>query len=344
MNRAGSIALAPLSVLYGAGIKTRRALYQRGLLRAHNLGVPVISVGNLTTGGTGKTPLVEWIAAEINRRERRVCIVTRGYRRSNPAERVIVSDGQEILADIERAGDEPLLLAEQLKGRAAVICDRDRVAAARWAIENLHSEVLILDDGFQHLRIARDLDIVTVDATNAFGNGQLLPAGILREPIAGLARADCVVMTRADLANDVANLQKNIETVTHGCSVFRSRMKSIGLRPVHATDAYTKGQPVAVMCAVGNPKSFFAQLRGDGHNLCHTRAFRDHHRYTQNDIDQFLAAARARGAQTVFTTAKDEVKLRSLRFDLPCYAIDVAIEIEDDERLQRLIDQALRIG
>jgi tetraacyldisaccharide 4'-kinase len=344
MNRAGSIALAPISVLYGAGMKTRRALYRGGLLRARDLGVPVISVGNITTGGTGKTPLVEWIAAEINRRGRRVCIATRGYRRSNPADRVVVSDGQEILADVKRAGDEPLLLAERLKGRAAVICDSHRVAAARWAIERLQTEVVILDDGFQHLRVARDLDIVTVDATNPFGNGRLLPAGILREPIAELARADCVVMTRADLANDVAGLQKNIERVTHGRPVFRSRMKSIGLRPIHATDTYTKEQPVAVMCAVGNPEAFFAQLRGDGHNLCHTKAFRDHHPYTQNDVDQFLAAAHVRGAETIFTTAKDEVKLRSLRFDLPCFVVDVAIEIEIEERLQSLIDHALRIA
>src|SRR5258708_3939351 len=163
MNPAAVIMLTPLSGLYGLAMKGRRALYQRGLFQVHKINAPVISVGSLTTGGTGKTPLVEWIARAMARREKRVCILTRGYGRQRPGRQVLVSNGAEILSDARETGDEPLVLAEKLKGEAAVICDADRVAAARWAIENLETELFVLDDGFQHLRLARDYNIVAID-------------------------------------------------------------------------------------------------------------------------------------------------------------------------------------
>src|SRR5216684_152482 len=161
MNSAATLALTPLGSLYGLAMKTRRAFYDSGRLRVHDLGVPVISVGNLTTGGTGKTPLVEWIARELAQTGRRVCILTRGYGRRNAGAQIIVSDGNEIISDAAQAGDEALLLAERLKGQAAVISAADRVSAACWAVENFHSNVFILDDGFQHLRVARNLNILT---------------------------------------------------------------------------------------------------------------------------------------------------------------------------------------
>jgi len=187
MNSAATLALTPLSSAYGLAMKARQALYRSGRFRVHDLGVPVISVGNLTTGGTGKTPLVEWIATELAQTGLRVCILTRGYGRRNAGTRVVVSDGNEIISDAARAGDEAALLAERLKGQGAVITDADRVSAARWAVENLQSDVFVLDDGFQHLRVRRDLDILTIDATNPWGNGRLLPSGILRESPAAIA-------------------------------------------------------------------------------------------------------------------------------------------------------------
>ena len=190
MNRAATVTLTPLSGLYGVAMKARRALYRRGVFHVHKAGVPVISVGNITTGGTGKTPLVEWIARALRRRQKRLCILTRGYGRQHGGRRVLVSNGSEIFADARDAGDEPLLLAEKLKGEAAVICDADRVAAARWATENLGTDLFILDDGFQNMRLARDCNIVAIDATNPWGNRRLLPAGTLRESPRQLARAD----------------------------------------------------------------------------------------------------------------------------------------------------------
>lgn len=347
MNPAVTLALTPLGSLYGVAMKARRALYRSGRFQIHGLGVPVISVGNLTTGGTGKTPLVEWIARELARTGKRVCILTRGYGRRRAGTRVIVSDGNEILADAALAGDEPLLLAESLKGLAAVISDGDRVSAARWALEHFHNDVFVLDDGFQHLRVARNLNILTVDATNPWGNGKLLPAGILRESRAELTRADCIVITRADDPDASAELRRELAAKNNDCPVFSSRMRLVGLRAVQASP----GQPLipgeeirasraAAFCGLGNPESFFSLLRRGGYQLVHTQTFRDHHSYTQTDVDRVERESIKRGAQILLTTAKDEVKLRSPKFELPCYTADIAIEIENHEKLSELIAAA----
>jgi tetraacyldisaccharide 4'-kinase len=327
-------------------MKARRELYSSGRFGVHELGAPVISVGNLTTGGTGKTPLVEWIAGELAQTGRRVCILTRGYGRRNAAARVIVSDGNEVNADASQTGDEPLLLAENLKGRAAVISDADRVAAARWAIENLHIDVFILDDGFQHLRVARNLDIVTLDATNPWGNGKVLPAGVLRESPTELKRADCIVITRADDSEFTAELQPKVALLSKGRPVFSSRMRLSGLRAVSATQAVIetdkiKTSRIAAFCALGNPESFFSMLQRSGYQTTHTRVFRDHHLYSQRDIDHVVRESVAHGVQALLTTAKDEVKLRSFKFGLPCYAVDIALEIDNQNELRELITAAV---
>ena len=346
MNRAAIIALSPLSALYGVAMKARFALYQRELIQVHKIGVPVISVGNITTGGTGKTPLVEWIARALARREKHVCILTRGYGRQPPGGRVLVSDGDEILSDARVTGDEPLLLAERLKGEATVICDADRVAGARWAMENIDTNLFILDDGFQHMGLARDLNIVVVDATNPWGNGRLLPAGNLRESPHQLARADCIVITRADDVTQTEVLKSEIDQLSKGRPVFLSRMRIDGLRTLSTLEEGAavedlKHVPVAAFCGVGNPESFFAQLRRDGYTLCHTRTFPDHHCCTQNEINTLVSQSSARGAHALLTTAKDEVKLRSLKFEMPCYVVDVTIEIENESELLVLIDKAI---
>ena len=172
--------LPPLSVVYGAVTVLRTAAYEKGLFKTTRLPVPVISIGNITVGGTGKTPLVEWVSRTIASEGRKVCILTRGYGRRNARNRILVSDGTDVLADVEQSGDEPLWLAQTLKGVAAVICDADRAAAGRWAIRNLGVDVFVLDDGFQHLQLERDLNILAIDATDPWGGGRMLPHGWLR--------------------------------------------------------------------------------------------------------------------------------------------------------------------
>lgn len=325
------------------------ALYRSGRLKTHRAGGPVLSVGNITTGGTGKTPLVEWVARAASEGGRRVCVLTRGYGREDVSERVVVSDGEGLLADAREGGDEPRLLAENLLGTAAVVSDRDRVKAARWAAENLRSEVFVLDDGFQHLRLARELDIVTVDATAPWGGGQLLPRGRLREPPEGLARAGCVVITRADLASDLGALRAEVERLSDGrAAVITSRVKTVGLAPLAPSSPPTVlesaavGQPIAAFCAVGNPWAFFKQLRKDGHELCHTRVFADHHVFTQRDVDAVTREAERCGARGLLTTAKDAVKLRSLAFALPAYVVEIGLEFDEEETLRGLVREAIK--
>lgn len=345
MNRAATVALLPLGGLYGAAMKARRGLYRRGWLRAQNLGVPVISVGNLTMGGTGKTPLVEWIAAKLAAENRRVCILTRGYGRANSKQRVIVSDGTEVLSDAVNAGDEALLLAERLNGRVAVISDADRVSAARWAIQKLGSEVFVLDDGFQNLGLARSLNIVVVDASNPWGNRHLLPAGILREPLRELARADCIVLTRVDDSDQTSELEDEISKLSKS-PIFHSHTNILSLRPINIASKSprleeVRSAKVAAFCGIGNPRSFFTLLGRNGYQLTHTKTFSDHYTYSQTDIDRVVRDSVAAGAQALLTTSKDEVKLRSLGFDLPCYAVDIAIEIAEEDQFLSLIETSL---
>ncbi|HEX8138356.1 MAG TPA: tetraacyldisaccharide 4'-kinase [Pyrinomonadaceae bacterium] len=348
MTSKGAFILSPLGALYSAGVRARLALYKRGLLPTYQIAAPVLSVGNITVGGTGKTPLVAWLARRVRARyDKRVCILTRGYGRADERRRVLVSDGTRILADAREGGDEPLLLAESLVGSAAVLSEADRLAAALWAQENLHSELFILDDGFQHLRLERDLDIVTVDATNPFGGGRLLPRGRLREPLAGLKRAGLIVLTRADQAQDIERLRGELERLSGGRPLFCSRAKTRALRPLGPTDGPIDAdtllpQPVAAFCAIGNPSAFFAHIRSDGHRLAHTRAFADHHVYSQRDAEALGHQARSVGAQLLITTAKDAVKLAGLRFDLPCYVLEIELELADEEGLLGLVDRAVR--
>ena len=348
MTRASSIILPPLGALYGAITETRLALYRRGILNISRLDAPVISIGNITTGGTGKTPLVEYIARALAAEGRQVCILTRGYGRQNQKARVLVSDAQKVLAGEKEAGDEPFLLAENLQGIAAVISDADRFAAGQWAIRELGSEVFILDDGFQHLRLARNLNVAMIDATNPWGDGQLLPRGRLRERRGGLARADCILITRADQAEDVESLRGELDKVSNHRPLFTSVMRVRGLRkfdqPLPTNAARAKPEiepPVAAFCAIGNPGAFMDQIRNAGYELVGASVFPDHHRYDQRDVGSIIEKARKEGAKSLITTAKDAVKLRGLAFDFSCYVLDIEIRIDDESRFKEMIRAAI---
>jgi tetraacyldisaccharide 4'-kinase len=354
-----SFALAPLAFVYGALTRARARLYQSGLLKTERVGAPVISVGNLTAGGTGKTPLVEWVARVVASEGLCPCVLTRGYGREDEARRVVVSDGESVLASVRESGDEPLLLAESLAGVASVVCDRDRVGAARWAQEHLGAQAFVLDDGFQHMRIARDLDIVTLDATAPWGGGHMLPRGLLREPAEALARADCVVVTRSDLAPDIESLRAEVTRLTDA-RIIVSRVRTRGLRRIDDADstrdaatqeenAHTSVEnlvvagPVAAFCAVGNPRAFFEQLRREGFDLRHTRSFPDHHAYARAEVETFAREAASKGALALLTTAKDAVKLRAQAFPLPCYVVEIELEFDDEDLLRRLVKDVLAV-
>ena len=343
MSPLASILLPPLSAIYSVVTRARVSGYRRGWFAVSKLAAPVISVGNLTTGGTGKTPLVEWVCNAVAREtEKRVCVLTRGYGRTDPQSQVVVSDRTKLLASAREAGDEPYLLGQNLIGIAAVISNPNRLAAGEWAIKNLGSEVFVLDDGFQHLKLARDLDIVTIDATNPWGGGRLLPYGRLREPRAALSRADCVVVTRNDQVDDTATTTDTIQRLAGAITILSSHMVISGIRRLNGESVKKESlitQPLAAFCGVGNPESFFNQLRRESFPPLLTRAFADHHNYTQSDLDRLTNDAKSHGASGFITTAKDAFKLTSLELELPCYVLDIKISI-DDVRLIRMIHDA----
>jgi tetraacyldisaccharide 4'-kinase len=254
----------------------------------------------------------------------------------------LVSDGQSIQAIEKESGDEPFLLAEKLLGIAAVISDADRTAAGEWAIEELNIDAFVLDDGFQHLQLARDLNLVAIDATDPWGGNKLLPLGRLREPRSSLKRADCVVITRAEM-RDVAGILNDLQRLVKGRPILISRMvpgalKTLAGEIVKVSDI---PQPIAPFCGVGNPESFYHLLRCAGLVLIGTRSLADHHRYSQDEINEIAAEARRSGAHSLITTAKDAVKLRELKFSMPCFVQEIEIQFDDDAVLHKLLHGAL---
>jgi len=342
MSPLAPLVFPPLSVLYGGIVRARAALYKRGTFRRSRLDAPVISVGNITTGGTGKTPLVAWLAGVLAREGRKVCILTRGYGRQNASRMVIVSDGKEVQATPDEAGDEPFLLASKLKGVAAVISNADRKTAGDLAIRQFAVDTFILDDGFQHLRLHRDLDIVTVDATNPWAGGFLLPFGRLREPPSSLRRAGCIILTRTEQVENSEAILKVIADVSDERPVFVSRMQvSRFSAAMDASSIKSPQNPVAAFCAVGNPQAFFKQLQNEGCELVLKRSFPDHHRYKEREVRMLVEEARLGGARSLVTTEKDAVKLNAFKFDLPCYVLEIEIAITQEQELLQMIRSVL---
>ena len=331
-----------LSRLYGAVTNFRNSLYDRDVFKSVSLGVRVISVGNITVGGTGKTPLVALVAEQLFESGERVGILTRGYGRENPKRRVLVSDGEQILTDAKQAGDEPFELARKLLGKAVIIADADRAAAGIWAREKFGITAFVLDDAFQHRKVKRDTDIVLIDATNPFGNGKTLPFGILREPLTNLKRADLIVITRANLAKDIANLKSQIKQHNPTCPIYvaENRISNLTeLKDFHASqktqDSGLRTQVKAfAFCALGNPNNFYEQLRQENFDLTATRDFPDHHFYTPRDIAEITEKAQAVGAEILLTTAKDAVKLVGFDFQMPCFVVETGMIFDAGFRMQ----------
>lgn len=326
------LALACLAAPYGLAVACRNAAYDRGLLSVSRGAVPVISIGNLTLGGTGKTPLVAWAAALLARHGRRPAIVSRGYGAA-PGER----------------SDEAAELAILLPG-VPHVADRDRVAAAARASAH-GADAVVLDDGFQHRRLARDLDIVAVDATDPFGCGRLFPRGLLREPLGGLARAQAVVLTRAssiELADRVA-IRAALVAACRGSAPplwAEADHRPVGLRDATGATrplAELHGRRVLAFAGIGNPAAFRGSLAALGADVVAFRPLPDHHAYTAADLESLAREAAAARADLAVTTLKDLVKIRRPALDgLPLAALEIAIEIMGGaDALERLVLAAI---
>lgn len=330
--------LSGLGWIYGKIINKRNSLYKKGSLKSRTLGVPTISVGNITVGGTGKTPLVAYVAEVLAKKGEKVCVISRGYKRKDENKRVLVSDAKIILSNVAEAGDEPIELAEKLIGKAYVVADANRVEAGLWVREKFRITAFVLDDAFQHLKVQRDLNIVTIDATNPFGNEKTLPAGILREPLENLKRADVFVITRANLIEDVKRLKRKIRHYNETAPILSARNKTSELTGLKEPFDTNKNDCYFAFCALGNPDNFFDQLVAENFDIVGTKKFPDHHSYSQKDIEDLEKQANDLKAKALITTAKDGVKLSNLKFSLPCGIAHSEISFDQNKKLRELIN------
>lgn len=332
--------------LYERAVQTRLGLYRRRLLRAQELGCPVVSIGNLTVGGTGKTPVAEMLARELQIRGRRVAILSRGYKsvprpfmqrlRSRLSKNLdlfpprIVSDGDQVLLDSRRAGDEPHMLAKNLPG-VCVLVDKDRVKSGLHALRHFDSDLLLLDDGLQYQRLRHRLDIVLVDRQSPFGNEHLLPRGTLREPPGNLRRASYIIVTRCGAEPDdqlLARLRRlNRTAAIIECNHAPRHWEDIRTGAKFPLD-HLRGRHVGAMSGIARPESFEEGVRELGAIVEVTKAFADHHRFTKKEILRFLEWCDRRSLDALVTTEKDAVRFPEIdNPPVPMLFLRVEIEI-----------------
>ncbi|MDD5139824.1 MAG: tetraacyldisaccharide 4'-kinase [Verrucomicrobiales bacterium] len=334
------------SKVFQVAVKIRLWLYNVRILRDKTLGVQVIAIGNLTVGGTGKTPVVEKFARELRDAGRNVAILSRGYRskpaplhqkfinkillREDQTPPRVVSDGKSLLLDSETAGDEPYMLASNLKD-VVVLVDKDRVKSGRYAIEKFGCDTLLLDDGFQywHLR-GRRHDVVLIDRQQPFGNEHLLPRGTLREPPSHLSRAHTIFITKSD--GNTAELRERIARLNSDAPVIECVHHPLYFEDVFSGERmgleFMKGKKVASLSGIAQPESFEQSLVKLGGELVYSKRFADHHRFTQQEVINVINRAKKRQAEVIITTQKDAVRFPKIdRRDLPIFFMRVEIKI-----------------
>ena len=337
-----------ISRFYRRAVQFRLWLYENRVIRNHSIGCLVVSIGNLTCGGTGKTPVVEIFAKTLSRKGRRVAVLSRGYRsrdrsffdklrrkftsRHNVVPPRVVSDGKNLLLNSLSAGDEPYMLATNLKD-VVVLVDKDRVKSGLYAIEEFHTDTLILDDGFQYLGLRPHLNILLVDSTSPFGNHHVLPRGLLREPVKNIRRADYIFLTKSDASPRLRHLKDFLRRHNRRAEIIECCHK-----PQYLEDVFDRGVrfpldtlngvKIASLSAIANPASFNAFLTQHGGEIVYERHFADHHRYSQQEMFDFVNSAKDAGAKYILTTEKDAVRMPRLdRRDLPFLFLRIEIDI-----------------
>lgn len=335
-----NVLLQFLATIFWASVSLRGQAYRRGWLKSRRLKHPVISVGNLSVGGTGKTPLVILIAKTLLAAGRRPCILTRGYGRRGGMGLIALDPDSGLIFDPRAVGDEPALLAQALPN-IPIIVARDRFRAGLIAERDFRADVHLLDDGFQHLALARDLDIVLLDVARPISELALLPAGRLREPFSALRRAHWVILTRTELG-DAGPLQARVRAENSRARVFHCSTKLTGLveprggAPVSPENLLHK--PVGAFCGIGNPAAFLADLRRWGLRPAAERVFPDHHEYTARELESVVASSRNAGAEALLTTEKDLMNLPpEWKAPMPLLACRISSEIEEKVEFERAL-------
>ena len=330
-----------ISLFFAGAVAVRRFFYRIGIFRRYPLGCQVISVGNITAGGTGKTPVVEIFARELQKSGRRVAILSRGYRKrelpwyqrmfkenvTTPPR--VVSDGKRLLLDSEMGGDEPYMLASNLPG-VVVLVDKNRVKSGRYAVKRHNCDVLILDDGFQYWKLQHMVEVVLVDKTNPFGNGHMLPRGVLRESAGSLARADVIFITKSN--GDSAGLREEIRKLNGSAEIIECCHKPRFLQNVYTAERlsldWLKGKTLTSLSGIATPQSFENSLRAMGARVIHCERYADHHRYNAQEIIDAVNRAADYKADALLTTEKDAVRFPHLETTpVPVYYLRVDIEL-----------------
>lgn len=334
------LLLAPLAFLYGTILRIRALLYRTGILATRRLPCPVISIGNLTVGGTGKTPLTILLARELQQRGKRVAVLSRGYGGSLEGQVAVVSDGASLLLGPGQAGDEPCLLARSVAGLIVVI-GSDRYQAGLVALERFRPDVLLLDDGFQHIRLYRDLNILLLDATRPFGNGWTVPLGMLREPRTALQRADLALFTRCRGAETLPVLALPAGRSYHRLTSFQL-VATGGAVPL---EQLQQGR-VAAFAGIAEPSAFFESLRQVAIEPVATLSLSDHEPYHAAALQQLEALVASAGPDWLITTEKDGIKLQQGEYAWSSRLVTARLEVqlEDRELLARTLDKLFQIG
>ena len=331
--------LALASLPYGWAIRLRTLSYDLGLRRQASLPCPVISVGNITVGGTGKTPLVMTLAKELLEKGIPLAILSRGYKGKASSE-PIVSDGKTILLSPEESGDEPFLMARRLPD-VPILVGKDRSTNGQIALERFGVQGILLDDGFQYLRLHRDLDIVLVDSSLGFGDHHLLPRGILREPLSHLRRAHLFLLTKVEDAEACRPLEKSLREIHPSSSIFHSDYEPVGLigpRGEWEEPRALQGKKVIALSGIGNPAYFATLLKKLGAEVIREIIYPDHHVYTTSDLT--FVEKNMKGVDRIVATEKDMVKLSDFDLDpFPVRSLRIELRIrEREEFFQRVFE------
>ncbi len=354
--------LRALSWVYRFGVRLRLRLFRKGWKGQAHLGTMVVSIGNISVGGTGKTPVVERFAKELTERGRKVAILSRGYKSKDLKEPQrwrnpvtgqtitsppkIVSDGTEVLLETKYAGDEPYMLAKNLPG-VAVVVDRDRVRGGRFAVKELGVDTLLLDDGLQYLDLDHSIDVVLVDQNAPFGNGYILPRGTLREPPANLCRADYIFLTKCDgqpLDQLVKQIRKhNKEAEILQCTHGPKHLQGVFHDEVLELEAL-EGKFIGAISGIAQPKSFDSLLKKLGGDVLFHTTFSDHHAFTAEDIAPFMHRCITRGVDMIVTTEKDAVRFPlPEEMNVPIYYLRIEVKIlEGEEVWERCVERICR--
>ncbi|MGD9014662.1 MAG: tetraacyldisaccharide 4'-kinase [Candidatus Omnitrophota bacterium] len=332
------IILFILSLIYGLTVRILSFIYR---IRPYRLECKVISVGNITLGGTGKTTLVEFIGRHLREQGKRIAVLSRGYARQQEqiASFGFTSKQEEHKADFKTMGDEPYMLSINL-GNIPVIVDKDRIRAARRAIRDYQVDTVILDDGFQQWRIDKDLEIVTVDATNPLGNSHLLPRGILREPTSSLKRADVFILTKVNLNPDIQAIKKILTNINSHALIIEASYKPTGFyRLKESRDALIdpgefQGRQAGLLCGIADPGSFENLISNLGIKISASFKFPDHHLYTEQDLERVISELQQKDQDMLITSEKDAVRLSNLSDKLTtieCFILRINLELLQNE-------------